>query len=63
MKKQFAALPKADQKRIESAYHRMKPEELDKVMSQAKARGASHVNRSVRSKPRRNKVSDKKRAA
>jgi hypothetical protein len=35
MKKQFAALPKAEQEKIELAYHGMKPEEFDEPMAQA----------------------------
>jgi hypothetical protein len=36
MKKRFGKLPKAERKKIEAQYHRMKPEDLDKTMSCAK---------------------------
>lgn len=36
MKRQFAKLSKAGQQKVESDYHRMKPEEFDTVMSRAK---------------------------
>ena len=36
MKKRFGKLPKAEREKIEARYHRMKPEKLDEVMSQAK---------------------------
>ena len=36
MRKRFGKLPKAEQEKIEAQYHRMKPEELDPLMSQAK---------------------------
>ena len=36
MRKRFGKLPKVEQEKIEAQYHRMKPEELDPLMSQAK---------------------------
>lgn len=63
MKKQFADLSKAEQKKIESGYHRMKPSEFDKLLSQAKAETTSRINRPARSRSKRNKSSDKKQAA
>ena len=36
MKKHFGELPKAEQEKIELEYHRMKPEEFDEQMAQAK---------------------------
>jgi len=36
MKKQFGKLSKAEQEKIESEYHQMKPEEFDELMSEAK---------------------------
>jgi predicted DNA binding CopG/RHH family protein len=36
MKKQFGKLSKAEQEKIESKYHQMKPEEFDELMSEAK---------------------------
>jgi hypothetical protein len=35
MKKQFAALPRAAQEKVELAYHQMRPEEFDEQMAQA----------------------------
>ncbi len=36
MKKRFGRLPKSERQKIESQYHRMKPEDLDKPMSHAR---------------------------
>ena len=36
MKKRFAKLTKADREKVETQYHRMKPEDLDKAMSMAR---------------------------
>ncbi len=36
MKKQFAKLSKTEQEKVEMEYHRMKPEEFDEPMSQAR---------------------------
>lgn len=36
MKKEFAKLSKAEQEKTESNYHRLRSEELDRVMSRAK---------------------------
>jgi len=36
MKKQFGKLSKTEQEQVESAYHRMKPEDFDEQMSRAK---------------------------
>ncbi|MDQ2920977.1 MAG: hypothetical protein M3R52_05115 [Acidobacteriota bacterium] len=35
MKKKFAKLSKREQEKVESEYHRMKPEEFDETMSAA----------------------------
>jgi len=35
MKKQFSKLPKRQQEKIETQYHRLEPEDLDERMSQA----------------------------
>jgi hypothetical protein len=64
MKKQFAKLSKAERQKVESEYHSMKPEELNKLMSRAKP-SANPINRStLRSRSnRKNKATEKKRAA
>lgn len=65
MKKQFAQLSKAEREKVESEYHRLQSEELDKLMSLAKPHSASAINRSrtrTRSK-RKSKAAEKKRAA
>ena len=36
MKKRFGRLPKSERQKIESQYHRMKPEDFDKPMSHAR---------------------------
>lgn len=36
MKKQFAELSKAEHEKVELEYHRMKPEDFDEAMAQAK---------------------------
>jgi len=43
MKKRFGKLPKAERKKIEARYHRMKPEKLDEVMSRAKQHAPSAI--------------------
>lgn len=51
--------------RVEAEYHRMKPEDFDKLMSRAKSHAARARNRSAaqsRSK-RKGKATEKKRAA
>jgi len=48
MKKQFAKLSRAEQEKIESNYHRMKPEELDGVMSSAKPHSPNMIRLSSR---------------
>ncbi len=35
MRKKFSALSKREQGRVEAAYHRMKPEDFDEIMSSA----------------------------
>jgi hypothetical protein len=65
MKKQFTQLSKAEREKVESEYHRLHPEELDKLMSRAKPHAANALNRSstrLRSK-RKSKAPEKKRAA
>jgi hypothetical protein len=65
MKKQFAKLSKAERQEIESKYHRMKPEELNKLMSRATLHKPSAINRpSARAaSKRKTKGAEKKRAA
>jgi len=59
MKRQFAKLSKAEQEKVESQYHRMKPEDFDQAMARAKK-----VRPDVRSKSnRKSKAAEKKRAA
>jgi len=59
MKRQFAKLSKAEQEKVESEYHRMKPEDFDEGMDRAKT-----VRPNARSKSnRKNKTTEKKRAA
>lgn len=48
MKRQFAKLSKAEQEKIESDYHGMKPEELDGIMSRAKPRSPNAIRLSSR---------------
>jgi len=43
MRKRFGKLPKAERERMEAQYHRMKPEELDEVMSRAKQHTPSAI--------------------
>jgi hypothetical protein len=65
MKKQFGKLSKAERQRIESEYHHMKPEELNKSMSRAIPRKPSAINRSSAraGSKRKTKGAEKKRAA
>ncbi len=65
MKKQFGKLSKAEQQKIESEYHRIKPEELNKLMTRATPHKPSAINRSsARSgSKRKTKGAEKKRAA
>ena len=58
MKKQFAKLSKAEQEKVEAEYHRMKPADFDRVMSQAKQHAPS-ISRSKR----KSKPTERKRAA
>ena len=59
MKKQFAKLSKAEQEKVELEYHRMKPEDFDEAMAQAKPNKPE-----VRSATKRkSKATEKKRAA
>jgi len=44
MKKRFAALAATEREKIETRYHRMKPEQLDRVMSRARR----HVPSAIR---------------
>jgi len=48
MKKKFSELTKSEQAKVEAEYHRMKPEELDAVISRAK----SHSPDAIRLSPR-----------
>jgi hypothetical protein len=48
MKKRFAKLTKSEQEKAEAEYHRMKPEELDKVIARAKP----HSPNAIRLSPR-----------
>lgn len=43
MKKQIARVSKAEQEKIESDYHHMKPEEFDKLMSRATQRSPNAI--------------------
>ena len=36
MKKQFAKLSKAEREKVESEYHRLKPQDFDEAMARAK---------------------------
>lgn len=65
MKKQFAQLSKAEREKVESDYHSLQSEDLDKLMSQAKPQAANANHRSsARSRSKRkNKAPEKKRAA
>jgi hypothetical protein len=47
MKKKFSELTKLERARVEADYHRMKPEELDDVMSRAR----SHSPDAIRLSP------------
>ena len=59
MKKQFAKLSKAKQEKVELEYRRMKPEDFDETMAQAKPhKPAAHP-----STKRKSKATEKKRAA
>ena len=59
MKRQFAKLSKAEQEKVESEYHRMKPADFDEAMARAKT-----VRPDARSKSnRKSKAPEKKRAA
>jgi hypothetical protein len=53
----YANLSKADREKVESEYHRMKPENFDKALSRRKRRTAAIVSRSM-PKPK----TEKKRA-
>ena len=43
MKKQFGKLPKTEREKIEAQYHRIKPEDLDELMSHAKRHTPSAI--------------------
>jgi hypothetical protein len=59
MKRQFAKLSKAEQEKVESAYHRMKPEDFDEPMARPKP-----VRRDAPSKSKQKlRATEKKRAA
>jgi hypothetical protein len=59
MRKQFAKLSKAQQGKVESEYHRMKPEDFDEAMVRAKT-----VRPAARSKSTgKSKATEKRRAA
>jgi hypothetical protein len=59
MKKQIAALSKSAQEKLESEYHRMKPQDFDATMAQAKL----HKPDARSSTKRKTKATGKKRAA
>ncbi len=44
MKKQFSKLTKAEQEKVELAYHQMKPEDFDELMTNAKR----HIPETIR---------------
>ena len=48
MKKQFGKLSKSEQEKVESDYHRMKPEEFGKVMSRAESHSPNAIHLSPR---------------
>ena len=49
----YAKLSKADREKVESEYHRMKPEDFDETMSRAKRHAAAVVSRSKRAQDRK----------
>ncbi len=59
MKKQFAKLSKAEREKVESEYHRLKPQDFDEAMTRAKRQTPVAISRSKR----KSKASEKKRAA
>jgi hypothetical protein len=60
----YAKLSKADREKVESEYHRMKPEDFDAAMSRAKPRAPEAIRLSTRSSSKRkSKVTEKKHAA
>jgi hypothetical protein len=59
MKKQFAKLPKAEQEKVELEYHQLRPEDFEKEMSRAKRSADTSTSNSKR----KNKTTEKKRAA
>jgi ribosomal protein L12E/L44/L45/RPP1/RPP2 len=59
MKKQFAKLSKAEREKVESEYHRLKPEDLDEAMTRAKRQSPVAISRSKR----KSKATEKRRAA
>ena len=48
MKKKFSKLKKSEQAKVEADYHRMKPEELDAVISRAKPHSPDAIRLSPR---------------
>lgn len=59
MKKQFAKLSKAEREKVESEYHRLKPQDFDEAMAGAKRHTPVAISRSKR----KSKASEKRRAA
>ena len=55
----YARLSKVDREKVESEYHRMKPEDFDETMARAKAHRPEARSRSKRT----NSVAKKKRVA
>lgn len=59
MKKQFSKLSKTERAKVESEYHRLKPQDFDEAMTRAKRHTPVAISRSKR----KGKVSEKRRAA
>ncbi len=55
----YAMLSKEEREKVESEYHRMKPEDFDKAMTRAKRHAPVAISRSKR----KSKASEKRRAA
>lgn len=59
MKKQFSKLSKEKKEKVESEYHRMKPEDFDETMAQARP----HKPDARTNTKSKGKATEKKRAA
>lgn len=60
----YAKLSKADREKVESEYHRMKPEDFDAAMSRAKPLAPEAIRLLTRSRSKRKSTAtEKKRAA